>query len=853
MRCSVNWLRDYVEFPWAPEELADRLTMQGLKVEALHRPGAGVRGVVVGEILALDRHPDADQLWVARVAVGRRRKVTVVTGATNLRVSDRVPVALPGAVLPGGWAIEATEFRGVSSAGMLLAASELLLGEKPRPDEGIVVLDGGAPAGAGAVAALELDDVVLEFDLTPNYATHAQSVVGVAHEVAAAVGVATGRRPAVRAPGGGPRESGPPVERLCRIRVEDPDGCPRYVARVATGVLTSPSPFWMQRRLVVSGMRPINAVVDVTNYVMLELGQPLHAFDLDRVAQAEVVVRRARPGERLVTLDGVDRALDPEDLLIADAADPVGLAGVMGGEASEVTADTRRILLESAHFAGLSVRRTAQRHAIRSEAAVRFEKWVDPAGARRAADRAMALLLEVGGAEAVASGAIDLYTRPVEPRRIRVRPGRVNGLLGTDLDATTMATLLEHLGLEVSATAVETDRAAGPGPAGTPPPPDPADRAVELWVEVPTRRPDLAVEADVAEEVARLYGYNRIATTLPRGATTRGRRSPRRDAADALRRRLAAVGFAECVTWAFSHPRMYGRCRWTPDDPRRTAVPIKNPMTEDQAQLRTALLPGLLDALSQNAARGVRDARLFEVGTVYRPRRLPLEVLPDEPLLVALAWMGAAAEPGWNQPDRPADFWDLKGVVEAVCESLGAEVRFDPGEDPTFHPGRQAVVSVTHPRLGQTAAGVFGELHPEVAGAFDLPDRVYAAELDFDGLRPAAPVAGHGIPGPAGRDRRAYRPPPRFPGVHRDVACVVPGGLPAARVEEAIRSAAPDGLDSVRLFDVYAGDPVPEGHRSLAFALVYRAPDRTLTDDEADRLHARVRAALAGLPGVAVR
>ncbi len=695
MRVSLEWLSEMVTVPWPAEELAERLTMAGVKVEAVRRPFDGLSGVVVGRVEAMDRHPASDALWLARVLVTEEtgtgaRRLTIVSGAGNPRPGDLVCVAPPGAVLPGGWRIDRQEIRGQVSEGMLLAASELLLGAKPRPDEEILVVapdasyPGGPPRiGQDVVSLLELDDVVFELDLTPNYAVHCQSVFGVAMEVAALaaeVDPACGR---VRKPVGEWAGEGPPVSEVARVVVEEPELCPRYVGCGVVELKPGPAPLWLQRRLAASGLRPINNVVDVTNYVMLEWGQPLHAFDAARLEDRTIVVRRARPKESLVTLDGVERNLDEEVLVIADARRAVGIAGVMGGENTEVSSATREVLLEAAHFDPRSVRRTSQRFGIRSEAAIRFEKWVDPNTTPVAADRAVALLREVAGG-VPARGRIDCYPRPYEPRRIRVRPRRVNLLLGTDLDATDQANLLERLHFEVDAVAAYPAPGREAATAA-----QPADREIDLWVTVPTRRQDVAGEADVAEEIARLYGYGRIASTMPRGQLTRGHRRPVRQAADQVRHHLAGLGLTEVVTYAFLHPGVFDRLRLPPDHPHRRAVRLRNPMTEDQSLLRPWLVPSVLEAAAANVRRRADSVRLFELGTVHLPAGKEAEELPREETRLALLLWGYDGPPAWNRSRREVDFYDLKGLVEEVLAFVGVDGAFAPATPRITPAGRR--------------------------------------------------------------------------------------------------------------------------------------------------------------------
>ncbi len=818
MRVPYRWLKEYVDVGLGPEELAAALTGQGLAVEAVERRGAAFRGVVTGRVLEVAPHPNADRLKVCLVDTGGAEPRQIVCGAPNVAAGQTVPVALPGAELPGGVRIGRARLRGVESDGMICSARELGLPD-PTEGAGIMVLPGEHPPGRDLGEALGLDEAVLVLDLTPNYATHCQSLLGVAREVAALTGGAV-RVPEVRVV-----EAPPAAAELVEVAIEDPDLCPRYVARVIEGVRVGPSPEWLQRRLEAAGMRPINNVVDVTNYVMLETGQPLHAFDLARLrapagaaagGRKRIVVRRARPGERLLTLDGVERGLAAEDLVIADGVGPVALAGVMGGADSEIRAETTAVLLESAAFHNLTVRRTARRLGIASEAAARFEKWVDPEGCRAAADRACALLAELAGG-VVLEGAVDVYPRPAAPRLVRARPARINALLGTDLPAEEMAGIFRRLGFEVR--------------------PEAADG--EMTVVIPTRRPDIEGEHDLAEEVARLYGYDRVPVTLPRSPAAPAPLARARRLAEEVRRLCLAAGLHEVMTYSFHDPALFDRLGLPAGDGRRRAIPLANPLTADQGVLRTSLLPLLLEVAATNVRRRQEDVAIFEVGRVYLARSLPLAELPEERLALAALATGRVRPNGWWGTGEEADFFYLKGVAEALLERLGVdEVAFRRAQPPGYHPGRTAEIALVG--TGEVL-GVVGEVHPQVASAWDLPGRVVALELDAERLFELA------------RPVHAYRPLPRYPAVSRDLAVAVRAEVPAERVRQTIVTAAGPLLESVRLFDLYAGPGVPAGWRSLAYSLVYRAADRTLTDAKVEEVHDRVRRALVEELGAELR
>ena len=838
MRVPMDWLREMIPVEEDAAWVAERLTSLGLEVEGIERVAEGAGGVVAGRVEEVEPHPRADGLQVCRVDAGAAAgKVTIVTGAPNVRPGMAVAVALPGAVLPGGVRIEARELRGVRSEGMLCSAAELGLGDQPRDREGLADLEelaagspGGVPAPGTALEAwLGWGEEVLVLSLTPNYAAHCQSVLGVARELAAA----TGRSlpgPAVAGGGGAgvgpgqpewlaPAGSAGTADDACglpgaagraagpaRVIIEDREGCGLYVARMLVDVRPGGSPLWLRRRLVAAGMRPIDRIVDVTNYVMLELGQPLHAFDWDAVAEGTIVVRAARPGERLVTLDGRERELDPGDLVIADPRRALGLAGVMGGANSEVTPATRAVLLESAWFEPRRIRVTARRHGLRTEAAQRFEKGVDPAGVERAARRAMELFAKVGAGRPLA-GQVVATAREFAPRRLPWRPERIRRWLGVELDDAALADHLARLGFAV-------DPAAG-------------------RVTVPSYRVDVEGEVDLAEEVGRLYGFDRIPALLPAGEPAGDEVSPALRLTWRVRELLAQAGLQEVVTWAFTRPGVWDALRLPAGHPWRRAIPLLHPLAEEHSLLRTTLLPGLLDVLAYNARRQQPGALVYEVSAVFRPRRLPLDELPEEPVHIGLAGYGELGGLHWAGGARPVDFFTLKGVLEALLERLGIDpgrCRWERAVEPWLHPGRAARLWI-----GETEAGWVGELHPEVAAAWEAGARPVAAELDLAALLPEV------------RPVPAYRPVPRFPAVRRDIAVLAPRDLPAAAIARRVREAGGPLLEEVRLFDVYSGDPVPAGQVSLAFALTYRAPDRTLTDAEVDALHGRVRAALAAM------
>lgn len=808
MRTSIKWLKEYVDFPDTPEGLAEKMTMAGVPVENLEHRGEGLAGVVVGRITELTAHPNADKLFVCKVDIGAK-PVTIVTGATNLKAGDVVPVALPGAKLAGGLEIGTANFRGVESQGMLCSGEELGMDNKIVPPElrdGIYILPSYTKPGTDALAVLGLDDVVLEFELTPNRAD-CFSTMGLAREVAALTG-GTLTKPMLMLK----EEGGAKAGDLAAIEIKEPTLCARFTARILQDVKIGPSPAWLQRRVQAAGMRPISNVVDVTNFVMMELGQPMHAYDYSLLAKHTIIVRKANPGERLTTLDGVKRELTPDMLVIADAVQAVGLAGVMGGLATEVTTGTRTVLLEAASFNGASIRRTSKALGLRSEASGRFERGVNTADIIRALDRA-AKLLEEMGACTVCPGVIDVYPDVQLPRQINFTPAQINARLGVDVPAAKMVDILRRLGFTVDGQ------------------PD------KYLVTVPTWRGDVSRPDDLSEEIARIWGYDKIPLTTPAGNAKAGTQSYTQTIADRTKDILTGLGYSEIITFSFAHPAVFDKLNLPDDSELRSAIPILNPITDDFPLMKTTLMGGVLQTVAGNLARKNDDLRIYELGAVYRPHRLPLAELPAEPPMLCGALCGKRTDLAWNQPRDMVDFYDAKGAVEALLEKLGItgyEVR--PGEYAAMHPGKTALFLKNGELLGAA-----GEAHPKVLDAFSLGRPVYLFELDIAQLVKHAVLIG------------AYRSLPRFPAVARDLAVIVPQAVAAGEAAAAIAAAGGELLAGVRLFDMYTGEQVPAGAKSLAFALTFQAPDRTLTDDEVEGHYGRIVAHLETALGAKLR
>jgi phenylalanyl-tRNA synthetase beta chain len=789
-----------VEIDASAAALAERLTSAGLAVDAIETVGPDLSSVRVGFVREREKHPNADRLSLCRVEVGPDvndgAPVEIVCGAPNVAAGQKVAVALPGGTLPDGRTLERTKIRGVVSNGMICSARELGLGDE---HEGILVLDPAARVGAPVGDVLRIGDVVLDLELTPNRGDCA-SILGVAREVKALFGGA------LRVPAHDVTETGPPAAQALRIAIDDPAGCTHYVGRIVRGVKVGPSPEWVRRRLEAAGMRAIHNVVDVTNLVMLELGQPLHAFDLETLRGGAVHVRAAAAGERITTLDGQERTLEPADLVIADAERAVAIAGVMGGADTEVRAGTTSILIESARFAPGRVRRTARRLGLRSEASYRFERGVDPEGVRRAADRAARLLAELAGG-AVDRGVTEARAGTTAPApAIALDPARVNRLLGTSLSADEIAALLERLEIRVS-----------------------RERDGRLSCTPPSHRNDLAIPEDLVEEVARLHGYERIEPTLPVARLLPCSEPPSRVLVHEVRQTLVGAGLVEAITLAFFNAADLDRLDLSLDDRRRRTVRIQNPVNEDESRLRTTLLPSLLRATRQNLARRVPRVRLFEATRVFLADGDGEEGLPAEPLRLAVVLTQGERTSVWDPQPPPALFFEMKGVAEELLLELGVTPWFRAeGGEPYLLPGASVQVGT-----GDTVLGALGELHPDAAAAFEIDVPCAVLELDLDALAL--------VPRPRPRYLEVSNQPP----VRRDLAVLVDRDTAAGEVLEAIRKTAGSSLVSAEVFDRYEGRGVPEGRVSLAFRLVFQRPDRAFTDEEIARITDRVVQMLA--------
>ncbi len=804
MLVPLSWLKEYVNLDMDPDELAHVMTMTGCETVNLGSPIPDFKGVVTARIEKIERHPDADKLSVCQVVAQKGAEpLTIVCGASNISEGDLVPLAAVGTELPGDFKIKKTKIRGVTSHGMLCSERELGMSED---HSGIWILPAGLEIGLPLPKALGSDDAVIETEPTPNRGDMT-SVLGTAREVAAITG------DKARPPRFEVEETGPPIQDQVEVIIEDYDGCPRYAARLIKGIKIGPSPEWLASRVEAAGMRPINNVVDVTNYVMLELGQPLHAFDFAKIRGKKIVVRTAKAGDKFVTLDGVERTLRDDSLMIRDGEGPVAIAGVMGGLDSEVSEDTVDVLLESACFKPTSIRRTARLLGLPSEASRRFDKGVDPLLQVTAADRAIELIKELAGGQ-IARGVVDAKKEEFKRPVIRLRPSRASSVLGAEISAEEQVKLLLRLdGMEA--------RLAGDAIEAIP----------------PSYRPDLLEEHDLIEEVARLYGYDNIPSDAPRFKMETMRRRTDLEFASRLRERLAALGFSEIILTSFEDPRRLSLLGLADGDPRLKSVKIANPLSRDESVLRTSLVPKALACLSMNRSRGESGAiRLYEINSAFEDAG---EALPIQRNLLCLAFSPSQDKTLWPEAGPDDGFYELKGVVEQILGAMGfpgARIDRDDSPEPFLHPGKSAKLMA-----GKTPAGRLGEVHPRVAESFDLKGPVFIAELAFDIL---CEYAGY-VP----RARAISKFPPSL----RDIAVVVDETVAMEDIIRAAMKGKGPILESMTLFDVFRGDAVGAGKKSLAFHVRYQSLERTLTDDEVGAEHDRLAGELKRKVGAALR
>jgi len=782
MKVSIKWLRNYVDVDLSVDELADKLTMAGLEVDSVEKLDSGLDKVVVGKIVNIRQHPNADKLVLCDVDADAET-LKVVCGAPNAREGMAAPLALVGAELPSGMEIRAARVRGETSYGMLCSEKELGFSEDAA---GLMELSNQFNAGTPLAEALGLDDTVLDIDLTPNR-PDCLSILGVAREVS----VITGNP--LRKPNIAITEGDREASSLTSVTILDPDLCPRYAARIICGVKVTPSPAWMQQRLEAVGLRGINNVVDVTNYVLMELGHPLHAFDYNLLAENRIVVRTARQGEEIVTIDEETRKLTDDMLVIADAEKPVAVAGVMGGFDSEVTETTTDVLLESAYFNPISIRKTSKALGMHTDASHRFERGMDIEGLITAIDRAAQLIQEIAGGE-ICKHIVDAYPVKFERQKIRLRPERVNFVLGTDVPRDKMKDILTGLEFEVS----------------------------DDWeVAVPTFRPDVTREIDLVEEIARIYGYDNIPFALPTGDIPLAETNAKAVLREKAKTVMLDCGLTEAINYSFYSPKVFDLIKLPEDSAYRKAMRLKNPISEEQSIMRTTLIPSLLENVRWNINHQVADVKLFELSSTYHPQGEG--ELPCEREEIAGAISGSVGLGTWADPKREVDFFDIKGIVEVLLEELGIlEYEVKPTEHSTLHPARNAECYVK----GESV-GILGEVHLDVLDNYEIQQRVYIFELDFDKLAKLADT------------KKYFKPISQYPSVSRDIAIIVSSDVTSEESARIIQTAGGELITSVKLFDVYTGKSIPKGKRSLAYSIEFQA-DRTLTDEEVDEIRLKI-------------
>ena len=796
MKASLQWMNEYVplDLNRPAQELADELTQAGIPVEEVLSMDPGLKKIYTGKIVEITKHPDADKLQVCQVQClsedGEEVTKQIVTAATNVAVGQIVPVAYHKSRLADGTEIKKGKLRGVVSEGMFCSVAEFGISSdlvRPEESQGIYIFPEGTPIGLDIKEALMLDDTVYEFELTANRAD-CFSMVGLSREF----GIMTNQKalfPVIMV-----NENGESIEGKASVAIEAHDLCTRFTSRLVTNVTIEPSPLWMQNRLRNSGIRPINNVVDVTNYVMLELGQPMHAYDYDCVADHTLIARRAKAGETLTTLDGNERELNESMLIIADTKGPIGVAGVMGGLTSEVTDKTTNVLFEAAVFNGPSIRRTSKALGMRSEASGRFERGVNHKYTAYAIDRAAQLLQQICPSCKVSVGVIDVYPEPVEQRTVTFTAEQINDYLGTSIEKDRMVDILTKLefGITESGDTIEA--------------------------LVPTWRDDVTVMPDIAEEVARIVSYDNIAPTIPVAILSSGGMTPKKALTKEVTHYLAHAGLSQIITFSFMHKDGLTNMMLPEGDGRYTAIPILNPISEEFPYMRTTLVPAVIEAAKRNIAQQNKDLWLFETANVYEPKALPLTEVPHERPMACGIMMGKVTEAAWNQAQRDTDFYDVKGVVDGLLAKLGlTQYDIQPSSESYYHPGVSAHYTVN----GVTIAN-YGELHPQVVKNFDLSGKVYMFEIDLEAVL--------SIIVPPFR----YQSFSKFPGTSRDLAIVAPVSVTSGDIVALIKEHGGEYLESVSIFDVYEGEHIEAGYRSLAYNLQFRSMEGTLNDEDID-------------------
>ena len=794
----MSWLRDYADVNVDIREYVEDITRSGSKVENWTDIGGEIQNVVVGRVESIEKHPDADKLVITKINVGKEENLQIVTGAKNLHVGDYVPVALSGSTLAGGVKIKKGKLRGVESNGMLCSVEELGCDRHDfpeAPENGIYIFPEPVELGTNVVDAMDLKDEAVEFEITSNR-PDCFSMIGLGRETAATY------KEEFRYPKISVKEDAEGnINDMISVEIQNPDLCPRYIARVVKNVKIGPSPRWMRKRLRAVGIRPINNIVDITNYVMAEMGQPMHAFSIDTIADRKIIVRNAKEGEKFTTLDGVERQLQPSMLVISDPEKAVAVAGVMGGENSMITGDTAAVLFESANFDGPNVRITAKKLGLRTDASGKYEKGLDPNLCEDAVNRAVQLV-EMLGAGEVVKGMVDCYPKKRTPWTLSYDPQWINKFLGTEISEDEMVEIFERLEIKVDREKKE--------------------------LTIPTFRPDLEAAADIAEEVARFYGYAKIKPTLATGTPTVGKRSYEQIITAIVKRAMLSNGLSEAMTYSFESPKVFDKLLIPQGDKFRDTVTISNPLGEDFSIMRTTTLNGMLTSLSTNYNRRNEEAGLFEVAKVYLPKAVPVTELPDEPRKLTFGMYGPNV-----------DFFNAKGVTEYVAHVLGLDekVEYTAKKDiPWMHPGRTAEITV-----GDTVLGYVGEIHPLVAENYNIGAKVYVAVMDMKALEDTAELV------------KKYKALPKFPAVTRDISLVVKDDIYVKDIEKCIKANAGKILEKVTLFDVYQGSHIEKGFKSVSYSIMFRAADRTLVDSDVNNAMEKILTSLEKELGAVLR
>lgn len=798
MNTSLEWIKEYVpDLSVTAQEYVDAMTLSGTKVEGYECIAEDLDKVVVGQILKIEKHPDADKLVVCQVDIGKDAPIQIVTGAPNIKEQDKVPVVLSGGKVAGnhngervkgGVKITSGKLRGVPSEGMMCSIEELGSSREmypEAPEYGIYIFDPEVKVGEDAAKVLGLDDIVVEYEVTSNR-VDCFAVIGIAREAAATFGKAF-HYPEIKKTGNEEK-----AEDYISVSIENEELCFRYIARVVKNVKIGPSPVWMQRRLASVGIRPINNIVDITNYVMEEFGQPMHAYDISTIEDQKIVVKTAHAGDTFITLDGQERKLDDKTLMICDGKKPIGIAGIMGGENSKITENVQTVVFEAACFDGTNIRLSSKKLGMRTDASGKFEKGLDPNQAMLAINRCCQFMEEFGAGEVV-GGCVDVYPNVREGNRVLLEPGKINQLLGTDISKDDMIDYLERVDLTYDDDTGE--------------------------IVVPSWRQDIHVMADLAEEVVRFYGYDKIPTTLPSGRSTTGGKSRKMIVEEKARVTAYYNGFSQAMCYSFESPKVFDKLRIPKDSELRKTVTILNPLGEDFSIMRTISLNGMMTSLSTNYNRRNRNVRLFEMGNVYLPKQLPLTELPEERMRMTLGMYGEG------------DFFELKGVVEDILSECGVKKKVDfvPKSDiPYFHPGRCAEVMLQGVKLAE-----FGEIHPQVATNYEIKEKVYAAVIDIQNVEKFSSY-----------DYK-FTEIPKYPAVNRDLSMMCSKSILAGEIENCIRENAGEYLENLELFDVYEGTQIAVGYKSLAYSLSFRAKDKTMEEEEITRIMNRIIKALA--------